>query len=236
MPGPGGTPATLGGTSNNVTALASNDATSALAIGTGDGVSVFAGLGRLQYLDGTSGGAAIGNDAVTALSASGSHLLVGTSANAGLISEGVIARDRLGPAGPPRGGAASDPQVVTARAVTTDATPTDLSPRIFIGEREAVTLDVTARSNGASSSQGGSYRRLARYIRDISGNVTLAGSVQTIGTDQETTAGMDVALSADTAAQTVTPRVTGVAGTRMVWTARITITRISEEAVYDRAQ
>ncbi len=230
----GGTAATLGGVSNNVTALATNDSNGTLAVGTSDGVSVFAGLGRVQYLDGTSGGAAIGNDAITALSASGPHLLIGTSANAGIISDSVIARDRLAPAGPPAPRSAGDPQVITLRGITTDATPTDLNPRVPIGEREAVTLDVTvqARTYGASSTQGGTYRRLARYIRDAGGDVTLAGSIQTIGADQETTAGMDVSLSVDTAAQTVTPRVTGVAATRMVWTARIVITRISEESSY----
>ncbi|AUN31933.1 hypothetical protein C0V82_16000 [Niveispirillum cyanobacteriorum] len=229
----GGTPATLGGTSNSVTALAANEGDGTLAVGTGDGVSIMA-FGRVRYLDGASGGAAIGNDAITALSASGSHMLVGTSANAGIISDSVIAQDRMLPAGPPVPRAASDPQVIRARVVTTDATPTDMVPRLIIGEREAVTVDVTvqARTYGATSTQGGTYRRLARYIRDAGGNVTLAGSVQTIGADQETTAGMDVTIQADTAAQTITPRVTGVAGTRMVWTARIVVTRISEEASY----
>jgi hypothetical protein len=229
----GGTAATLGGNSNSVTALSVNDGAGTLAVGTGDGVSIMA-FGRVQYLDGASGGAAIGNDAITALSASGPHLLIGTSANAGLISDSVIARDRMLPAGPLVPRAASDPEVIRARAVTTDATPTDMVPRLIIGEREAVTVDVTvqARTYGATSTQGGTYRRLGRYIRDAGGNVTLAGSVQVIGADQETTAGMDVTIQADTAAQTITPRVTGVAGTRMVWTARIVVTRISEEASY----
>ncbi|MBP7339645.1 LamG-like jellyroll fold domain-containing protein [Niveispirillum sp.] len=230
----GGTPATLGGTSNSVTALAANDGAGTLAVGTGDGVSIFAGLGRVQYLDGASGGAAIGSDTIVSVSASGPHLLIGTAAGAGLISDGVIARDRMVPAGRPRVSPVDGPGVVTMRGVTTDATPTDLTPRIAIGEREAVTLDVTvqARTYGAASTQGGVYRRLARYIRDDGGNVTLTGSVQTIGTDQETTAGMDVTLSIDTGAQTITPRVTGVAATRIVWTARITITRISEGNSY----
>lgn len=230
----GGTPALLGGTSNNITALASNVAAGTLAAGTGDGVSVFARLGRVQYLDGASGGAAIGNDAITALSASGPHLLVGTAAGAGVIGDGVIARDLMVPAGRPRASPTDGPGVVTCRGVTTDATPTDLTPRIAIGEREAVTLDVTvqARTYGAASTQGGSYRRLARYVRDAGGSVTLAGSVQTIGTDQETTAGMDVALAIDTTAQTVAVRVTGVAATRMVWVARVVVTRISEDLTY----
>lgn len=230
----GGTPATLGGASAVVTSLAANEGTGTLAVGTGDGVSVFSGLGRVAYYDGASGGAAIGNDAIVSVSASGPHLLIGTSAGAGLLSDSVIARDRLAPAGPARTMLAQDRQVMDAWGVTTDATPTDLSPRISIGEREAVTLDVTvqARTYGASSTQGGTYRRFARYIRDAGGNVTLAGSIQVIGTDQETTAGMDVTFSADTAAQTVTPRVTGVAATRMVWTARIVITRISEDQSY----
>lgn len=229
----GGTPAILGGTSNNVTALAANNASGTLSVGTSDGVSVFAGLGRVQYLDGTSGGAAIGNDAITALSASGPHLLIGTSANAGLISDGVIARDRLASAGP-RPTLSRDQQVVEARGVTTDATRTVLSPRVYIGERESVTLDVTvqARTYGATSPQGGLYRRQARYIRDAGGNVTMAGSEQTIGTDQETTGGMDVTLQIDTASQTVAPAVIGVAGTRMVWTARIIVTRIAEDQTY----
>lgn len=229
----GGTAATFGGTSNNVTALATNETDGTLAVGTSDGVSIFAGLGRVQYLDGASG-AAIGNDAITALSASGSHLLVATTTNAGLISDAVIARDRLPSLGTSRMAPIQDHQVIEVHGLTTDATPTDLSPRIHVGERESVALDVTvnARTYGANSSQGGLYRRLARYVRDAGGNVVLAGPIQAIGADQETTVGMDATLQLDTAAQTVTPRVTGVAGTRIVWTARITITRIAEDQTY----
>ncbi|MCM8736016.1 LamG domain-containing protein [Azospirillum sp. A1-3] len=58
-----GAKAFLGGTSSSVQALSYDDATGKLAVGTGDGVSVFAGLRRVDYKD--AAGVAVGANLVT---------------------------------------------------------------------------------------------------------------------------------------------------------------------------
>ncbi|MBP2303332.1 LamG-like jellyroll fold domain-containing protein [Azospirillum picis] len=58
-----GAKAFLGGTSNAVQSLSFDDATGKLAVATGDGVSVFAGLRRIDYKD--AAGVAVGSELVT---------------------------------------------------------------------------------------------------------------------------------------------------------------------------
>jgi hypothetical protein len=231
----GGTAATLGGNSNSVTALAANDGNGTLAVGTGDGVSIFAGLGRVQYLDGASGGAAIGNDAITSVSASGPHLLIGTSAGAGIISDSVIARDRMLPAGPPVPRAASDPNVLRAVARTASSGPLDIAPRILVGEREKLSIRVVVdcKAVGAAATQRGLYVRQASLYRDAGGVLTLDGSVDVIGTDKEVTAGDDVTIVVDAASNSPAIRVTAADNTPRIWATKTEIlNRISEENRY----
>ena len=104
----------------------------------------------------------------------------------------------------------------------------------MIGEREEVLIEarIIGRVYGAADSERLSYIRKGTYYRDAGGNVTLQGSVQTIGTDTEQTSGADATLAIDTTPQTVTPSVTGVAATRIVWTADVTVTRYSEGVQY----
>jgi hypothetical protein len=208
----GGQPALLGGTSANVTALASNPDTGSLLVGTGDGVSVFSGLARSAYYDGTSAAGAVASDSITSVSAIGPHLLVGTSGGAGLITEARIGRDLM------RGGAASASPPAPS-AVTIDATPVDISPRLYVGEGEtrAVRSLVTARQYGTSAGQAAAYELRYLVRRDLGGSLALLGTVN-VTVIHETSAGMDAAVSVDIAAQTVTERVTGLAATRLVWT------------------
>jgi hypothetical protein len=208
----GGQPALLGGTSSNVTALASNPDTGSLLVGTGDGVSVFSGLARTAYHDGASAAGAVASDSITSVSAMGPYLLVGTAANAGLITEARIGRDLM------RGGAA-DTATPAPSVVTTDATPTDISPRLYVGEGEtrAVRSLVTARQYGGTATQVAAYELRYLVRRDLGGALALVGSVN-VTLIHETSAGMDATVSVDTTAQTVTERVTGLAATRLVWT------------------
>ncbi|MFV3131959.1 LamG-like jellyroll fold domain-containing protein [Niveispirillum sp. KHB5.9] len=224
-----GLSAMLGGTSNYVRSLSANEERGSLAVATDDGFSIFAGLARTAYLNSGNTSGAIADYPLRSISAAGAYTLAATQANAGFFSDPVIARDLLVSPGQQRA-PAELPQVFEVGTATTDATPTDLSPRIYVGEQESVVIEATIHARGHDTgSHGGLYKRLARYTRDSGGNLTVAGTMQTIGIDQETSAGMDATLVIDTAAQTVTPRVTGIAGTRMVWIARIIVTRISKE-------
>ncbi|MDG5497425.1 LamG-like jellyroll fold domain-containing protein [Niveispirillum sp. BGYR6] len=207
-----GQPALLGGTSNNVTALSANPDTGTLAVGTGDGVSVFAGLSRIAYHDGANTAGAVGSDNVTSVSAVGPHLLVGTAANAGLMTEARIARDLMRPGTP-----ALPPPA--PQAVTVDATPTDLSPRLYVGEGEVRTVRslLTARQYGGTAPQVAAFELRYQVRRDVGGALALVGAAA-VTVINRTSSSLDATVSVDTSAQTVTERVTGLAGTRLVWT------------------
>ncbi|NKE43374.1 LamG domain-containing protein [Roseomonas frigidaquae] len=228
-----GAKAFLGGTSSAVADATYSEASGWLAAATADGVSIFAGLRRAEYLDGASIPLAIANDTMRAVGMEGGVVAFGSSANAGMRRDAIIGLDRM-PATPVRAGTL---RRMRAAGVTPDASPLSLVPRIHIGERETVLVEATivGRVNGASDSERLSYVRRGVYYRQAGGNVTLQGSVQTIGTDTETTSGADATLAIDTAAQTVTPQVTGVAATRIVWAADIRITRASEGSLYEEA-
>lgn len=111
---------------------------------------------------------------------------------------------------------------------TTDATPTDIA-KIPLTEETVlgVIIHVIAREVATSSTEHGHWVKQALFYRDLSGNVTLQGTVQTIGTDVETTGTMDVTLEADTTAQTADVKVTGVAATNLEWRVKIETIRIS---------
>jgi hypothetical protein len=235
----GGRPALLGGTSSSVTALAYNPDIGALAVGTPDGVSVFSGLARAAYHDGAS--APVASDSITALAAAGPHLLIGTAAGAGWISEAAIARDErrgapLLPASPDR---------LMADGVTQDATPLLLAPRLYIGERETVLVQalVVARASGAAASESGIWRLSARIVRDAGGAATLATEADSqhdarwdTGTpgaepwlDKSTGA---LAAALVTAADTVAVQVTGIGAVRIEWRADISWCRIARDLTY----
>ncbi|MDP3414633.1 LamG domain-containing protein, partial [Falsiroseomonas sp.] len=226
-----GAKAFLGGTSNGVTALSFSETTRRLAVATGDGVSIFSGLRRVEYLDAANTPLAIANDTMRAVSMEGGVMAVATTNNAGVRRDAITGLDRM-PAGPV---ALNTLRRMRAGGTTTDATPLSLSPRVHIGPRETVIIEarIVGRVYGASDTERLSYVRRGVYYRQDGGNVTLQGSVQTIGTDTETTAGADATLAIDTTAQTVTPQVTGVAATRIVWSAETRVQRVSEVAQYE---
>jgi hypothetical protein len=100
-----------------------------------------------------------------------------------------------------------------------DATPTDLSPRLYVGEGEVRTVRslITARQYSGTAGQVAAYELRYLVRRDAGGVLALVGAAN-VTVIHETSAGMDATVSVDTSAQTVTERVTGLAGTRLVWT------------------
>jgi hypothetical protein len=221
-----GAKAFLGGTSSAVNDLSFSEQSRRLAVATADGVSIFSGLRRVEYLSTGNLLLAMGANNTSKVALEAGALMVGTTANAGVRRDAITGLDRMQAA--PR--APFAPRRITARGVTTDATPLALAPRLHIGERETLIVQaaIVGRVFGAADGQRIGYQRRATYYRDAGGNVTLQGSVQTIGTDTEVTGTADATLLIDTTAQTVTPQVTGVASTRIVWTATLETTRIAD--------
>jgi hypothetical protein len=226
-----GAKAFLGGTSSAVNDLSFSEQSRRLAVATADGVSIFSDLRRVEYLSTGNLSPAMGSNSTSKVALEAGALMVGTAANAGVRRDAVTGLDRMqaAPSAP------FSPRRITARGVTTDATPLALAPRVHIGERETLIVQATivGRVFGASDGQRIGYQRRATYYRDAGGNVTLQGSVQVIGTDTEVTGTADATLLIDTTAQTVTPQVTGVASTRIVWTATLETTRIADAQYED---
>lgn len=221
-----GAKALLGGASSVVNAMSYSEHSQRLAVATLDGVAVFSGLRRVEYLTTGNLSPAMASNNTSKIAMEAGALVVGTAANAGIRRDAITGLDRMltNPRAP------FAPRRLTARGFTTDATPLVLAPRLGIGERETliVLATVVGRVYGAADGQRLSYQRRATYYRDAGGNVTLQGSVQTIGTDTEVTGTADATLVIDTTAQTVAPQVTGVAATRIVWTATLEVTRIAD--------
>jgi hypothetical protein len=226
-----GAKAFFGGTSSAVNDLSFSEQSRRLAVATADGVSIFSGLSRVEYLSTGNLSPAMGANNTAKVALEAGALMVGTTANAGVRRDAITGLDRMQAV--PR--APFSPRRIIARGVTTDATPLALAPRVHIGERETLIVQATivGRVFGAADGQRIGYQRRATYYRDAGGNVTLQGSVQTIGTDTEVTGTADATLLIDTTAQTVTPQVTGVASTRIVWTATLETTRIADAQYED---
>lgn len=226
-----GAKAFIGGTAASVVAVDFSRMSGRVAAATGDGVSIYSGLRRVEYLDAAVAAGAIANDAMRAVSIESGMVAFGTTANAGMRRDAIIALDRM-PASAP---AAAGRRRFTAQGVTTDATPLVLAPRIHVGERETLLVEavIVGRVYGTADGQRAAYVRRAIAYRDTAGNITLQGSVQTIGTDTEVTGTADATLVVDTTSNTIGAQVTGIAATRMPWHARFSITRISDVAQYE---
>lgn len=114
---------------------------------------------------------------------------------------------------------------------TSDATPSELfldgsSARITIpsGQTWAFIAKISGRSSG-----GGDH---AFYIRqgiidNTGGTTQLRGSIQTIGTDIETNAAWDIAITADNANDALIITVTGAAATNIRWLATLEVNQIT---------
>jgi hypothetical protein len=111
------------------------------------------------------------------------------------------------------------------RITTTDATVTTVASWFLVDET-AVAIDVLVLgSKRTSVTEVGRYKRSVVYRRTAAGVATIVGTLES-GTDQETSAGLDVTIDTDGAA-TVRVRVTGLAATNMTWSCAM---RVQENA------
>lgn len=102
-------------------------------------------------------------------------------------------------------------------AVTTDATVTAIHS-IPVAEGEAITVRAVVTGRIANLSAAAGAVISATFRRAAAGNVTLVGAVQ--GATQEDSAGTPaITLAANTGAQTVELRVTGIAAETWTWEA-----------------
>jgi hypothetical protein len=118
--------------------------------------------------------------------------------------------------------------------VTTDATITTIG-QIPVAEGETYMVSAVLSGNQYQDHDGERIiKKTSRtFYRDIGGNI-LGRSTETTLTD-ETTASLDAILSYNTSppAHNILIKVTGKAGTRMQWSAELTVQRISERS-YER--
>lgn len=230
----------LGGTSNAVADMDFDATRNELIVGTADGVSEFSGLVRTSYIDTVSSGV-LTNDNMRAVASQAGHRLLAGGAEVVAQRDAINGIDVMTRARPPA------PERFIARGRTTDATPTNLSPRVFVGERELVRfkMRVIGKMVGAAASERFGTVIDCQAYRDAGGNVTLdiAAASQKLArwngsaaveNTSETTSTMEAAFVVDTASQTVAIQVTGKAATVIVWRAEIVgaITRESEETSY----
>jgi hypothetical protein len=109
------------------------------------------------------------------------------------------------------------------RGRTTDDTPTEMllanavkltipSNVVLFGTIEIAAIQVTTPTESAHY-----VRKFA--IQNLGGTTTLIGSVTTVGTDHESSAGMDIAITADDTGDFLKVEVTGLAATTLRWMA-----------------
>jgi hypothetical protein len=206
----------IAGSSSAVSDLSYDDSRNLLAVGTGDGVTLYSGFRVVGYLSPplqmlTSG-------TINAVSASAGFVLLGSSAEAGVYNAGETLLDETERVQ----GVPSTPALAW-QGVTTDATPTIIGRRgVAEGETIAVEAVITAVEYGDSPLESAHYRVKGAYRRNYNGNVALLGALcnEII---HETTSTMDGTLTVDTTAQTVAVVVTGKSATRIVWRVEMTI-------------
>lgn len=111
------------------------------------------------------------------------------------------------------------------RITTTDATVTTVASW-FMSDETAVAVDVLVLgSKRTAVTEVGRYKRSVVYQRTGGGVATIVGALES-GTDEETSAGLDVTIDTDGAA-TIRVRVTGLAATNMTWSCAM---RVQENA------
>lgn len=112
----------------------------------------------------------------------------------------------------------------TLSVSTNDATPTVLllngeaDSRFVIPEGKMYACTVTILGSEDDAAGGVHYVRKVA-IANQAGTTALVGAVSTVGTDVETTAGYDVAITADDTNDALQIQVTGLAATNCSWKA-----------------
>jgi hypothetical protein len=109
------------------------------------------------------------------------------------------------------------------RNKTTNATPTTLfidgsSTRLAITSGKILFADVLISGIKSDGSVAACYKRKVA-IKNVGGTTAIVGSVETIGTDIEDSAGCDVALTADNTNDALQISVTGIAAETWRWVA-----------------
>ena len=111
----------------------------------------------------------------------------------------------------------------------------DILGHIPIAEEENVTVKAHVTAKGYGSNLGTHYANYIlteQFYRAAGGDVTSAVAESSI-VSQESAAGLDATLGADTSADTAKITVTGDASDRVVWTASVEVIRDSEKS-YER--
>jgi len=109
------------------------------------------------------------------------------------------------------------------RGYTTDDTPTEMllanAVKLTIPENVALfgTIEIAAIQVTTAAESAFYVRRFG--IQNLGGTTTLIGSVTTVGTDHESSAGMDIAITADDTGDFLKVEVTGLAATTLRWMA-----------------
>jgi hypothetical protein len=106
--------------------------------------------------------------------------------------------------------------------LTTNATPASMvnpSGLAAFPVPSGVAMAGTVEIFGVKTSDGASAAHYIRkfMIRNVGGTTAIIGNVTTVGTDEETDAGLDVAVTADDATDTLQIEVTGIASTVIRW-------------------
>lgn len=220
----------LGGTSSAVRQAARSRFSGRVTVGTGSGVTIFSGLRQTDYHAASTSSPAMNSDDVRAVGAEAGVVAIATATNAGVRRGAVIGLDRM----PANLSGATPIRTMRSFGLTTDATPLNLAPRFFVGERESGTVLVTfmGRQIGAVDGAYLRYRRSVTWKRDAGGNVTIT-NIESLGVDAEGLPSADATVVGDTASQTLVPQVTGVASTGLFWAARFDTERVSEGARYE---
>lgn len=117
-----------------------------------------------------------------------------------------------------------------AKADTTNATPTVLAPPfgtyLSIPDGQSWLADIYVHARASGAAQYAAYHRSC-LIENTAGVTQIRGAVSSIGTDVESDASMDVAITADNTNDALAITVTGVAATAIRWLATIQINQIT---------
>lgn len=112
------------------------------------------------------------------------------------------------------------------RNSTTDATPTNvfldgLAERLTITTGTSLSCIINITGIEDDGKEAAHYLRKI-MIKNVAGTTSLVGSVRVISTDTETTASMDVTITADNTNDALDIKVTGLIGTAMNWVCHVT--------------
>ena len=118
-----------------------------------------------------------------------------------------------------------NPDTILIDIKTTDASVTDIAA-ILVSEGDVFFIEVWVIGKKSDESQRAYYHLEGLFYRNTSGNVTQQGSTTSLSTI-ESDANWNTTLNADTTAQTIDVRITGVAATTIFWKAIIKYQRIA---------